>query len=295
MKIIDLVPGTQAWHEYRASRIGASESSILMNIFPFRTPKQLYEEKIFGKRQADSFSMKRGREREQEALKWAEQKLGVMLASRVVEHEEYPWKFATLDGISSDLQTIVEVKWCRQEVHELAKQGEVIDYYFCQVQSQMACTGLPKAYFLSCYQEKGCDPEFILVEVERDQDYIDAMIKEEKKWYLKHLVQMEEPDLQEKDYIVIQDERKEAINNLLIKEWELSEEIKKLEEQKKMIKSQVFNISGECSFSTDLFKATKYKVQGTIDYKAIKELQGVDLEAYRKDGRYQWKISRLHE
>lgn len=290
--LIEIIPGTAEWHEYRSSRIGASDSSAILGISPFKTPRKLYEEKILGKNGIDNFSMKRGRERESEAIKWAEQELGVLLGSRIIQHDEHPWKFATLDGICPEHKTVVEVKWANKQVHELAKQGTIVDYYYSQVQSQIACVGVDKAYFLSCYQEKECDPEFILITCDRDQPYIDDMILKEKEWYINHIVRMEEPNLGDKDHVKVDvDGFDEACKDYI----NLCSQIADLEKKKKDIHSFIQTICDDSSSQSTLFKATKFKVQGSVDYKSIKELEGVNLDLYRKEDRYQWKISGIKE
>lgn len=289
-KMIELIPGTPDWHEYRASRIGASDSSVIMGISPYKTEKQLYDEKIMGVRQADNPSMKRGREREQEAIKWAENYFNTILCSRVIEHNDFPWKFATVDGIDPSGKLVVEVKWASKEVHELAKEGKVVDYYLSQVMSQMACCNVEYMFFLSCYQEKDKPTEFVLVEVYRDEDYIDNMISKEKEWYIKHIVMMEEPELTDRDYEIIESDQFDICCSEYLR---ICKEIAVLEKEKKVMQTLALAITNDRSSKSGSFKATKFKVKGSVDYSSIDILKDVNLDLYRKESREQWKISNI--
>lgn len=288
-KIIDLIVGSKEWLDYRRSKITASQSSIILGINPWQTPKDLYEEKINGIKQESNNSMARGNLREIEGIKWAENYFGTILTSRTIEHSDYPWKIATVDGISPCGKIVVEIKWANKEVHELAKQGTVIDYYYSQVQSQIVCCDAKEAWFLSCYQDKNSPAEFVLAYVPRDQDYIDDMIAKEKEWYTKHIVMMEDPELTDKDYEVIENDQFDMCCGEYLR---LCKEITVLEKQKKEMQTMALTISNNRSCKSGSFKATKFKVKGSIEYSAIPELEMLDLNLYRKESREQWKITK---
>jgi len=292
-KIIDLCSGSQEWLDYRRKGIGASDSAVVLGISPFKTPHQLYEDKLYGATVLMNSSMQRGLDREKEAVKWLENYFKTYLCSRLIQHAEYEWKFATVDAIDSKGQILVEIKWANAGVHALAKKGEVIDYYMAQVQSQMECCGLDKAYFLSCYQQKDCEVEFILVEVLRDKTYIDNLIFAESNFYQRCMVEMNPPDLVEKDY--------EHVNDNLSWDYHCSEylrinqQIAELKKEKEVHTECILAMTRERNSRSEAFKASKFKVKGSVDTKALYESYKIDdevLERFRKEGREQWRITK---
>lgn len=297
-KIIDLLAGSQEWLDYRRSKITASQSSIILGINPWQTPKDLYEEKINGIKQESNSSMVRGLSREIEGIKWAEKHFGTIFSSRTIEHDEHPWKCATVDGIDPTGKLVIEIKFANGKVHELAKEGKVIDYYYSQVQSQISCCDVEEAWFLSCFQHRDARLqysddswlEFTLVHVKRDQDYIDNMISKEKEWYIKHIVMMEEPELTDADYETIENDQFDQCCSEYLR---ICKEIAALEKKKKEMHTMALTITNNRSSKSESFKATKFKVKGSVDYSSVDALKHVNLDMYRKEGREQWKISSI--
>lgn len=287
MRYVNLVIGSKEWLEFRKTRIGASDSAAILGISPFATPYQLWEQKILGVSQTINSSMKRGIDREEEGRRYAEEKLGVLFEPKMVLHHEFDWKFCTLDGIDMLGNHLLEVKWANKEVHSLASKGVVIDYYFAQCQSQMSCTGVDKMWFLSCYQ-KDLYPEFILVEVKRDNLFIEKMIEKEKEFY-QCIVNKTPPALIEKDYVKLEDSL--WIDQLCSEYQMIIEEEKMIKSKKEEIIEQIKKV--QKNSKTNLFKITKSFRKGVIDYEKIPELQGVNLENYRKESIEVWKISKI--
>lgn len=292
MKYIDLVIGSEAWKNYRRNGIGASEVSAVMGINPFLTTYQLWEQKVYGIEQSDNPAMKRGREREYEALEYAKKTLGIELKPRMIEHPEYPFLFSTLDGIDIFGEIAVEIKFANAKVHSAAKMGQVIEYYYPQIQSQLACTGLKSMYFLSCHGE-GLDTDFVMIEVKRDDLFIEKMIEKEKEFYEKYLLPKEPPPLCDKDYAQIEDDKKSLFDELMNQYTKFSEQKKEAEENLEKIKSELILLSDGKNCKTDSFKATKFRVKGSVEYQKIPELQNVNLELYRKESREQWRFSKI--
>ncbi len=287
-KVIELVIGSQEWLDYRREKIGASQSSAILGISPFQTPLELYNEKIHGMKKDFSFSMQRGLEREKEALDWAEIELGVSLRPKIVEHTN-EWKFATLDGVSEDFQTAVEVKWAKREVHELAKQGKVIDYYYPQLQSQMFCLGIKEMHFLSCYEEKGQLPDFFMIKIKMDEEFINMMLKEEEIFYTDNFIRRIPPDPMEKDYIPV---HKDFMFDMLCdRDKEFADKIKVLEEQRSEIRNQIIDICRGHNSKSSQYKVTKSYIKGRVDYD--KACEGIDIEKFRKPGSESWRISKI--
>jgi len=290
MKFIDnLEIGSEAWLEFRKSGIGASESSAVLGLSKYKTRLQLWDEKVNGTKQKMNSAMQRGNDREAEARFWFELEYDVQLEPKMVQHETLPWKYATLDGISENGQTVVEIKWCNAGVHSEARQGKVAELYYPQVQSQLACTGLDFMYFLSCSEEFGV-VDYQIVVVNRDNAFIENLIEQEKAFYAL-MVNKIPPEICDRDY-----ERPKnmlTFNNSCEMYEVLSLEIKLMSEKRDAVKKDIMSASGNRNCSSTRYKATKSVLQGRIDYTAVKELEGVDLMPYRKASSESWRITGL--
>lgn len=292
MKIIDLAVGSLDWHAYRADRIGASDSAAILGISPFKTALGLYEEKVLGKTQPDNSAMKRGREREQEALDWAMKELDCYLKPQIVE-SDLGWKFATLDGFGrkNSFDVAIEIKWANKEVHALAKQNTVIDYYYSQVQSQIFCCDIDSMYFLSCYQVGKHDVDYVIFKVERDDRYIAKMLRAEKAFYFDHLIPQIPPSPSDRDHVEI---KNDFIFDMLCKsDIEYGEKIKLLEKEREDIKEKLRDLIHDKSSKSGQYKITKSFRKGSIDYDAIEVIKEIDLDKYRKPGTETWKVTKL--
>ena len=292
MKFIhNLEIGSEAWKEWRRSRIGASDSAAILGISRYKTRLQLWEEKVLRKDQFINRAMQRGTDRESEARFWFELEYDVQLEPKMVQHPTLPWKYCTLDGLSENSKIAVEIKWCNAGVHSEARQGKVAGLYYPQVQSQLACTGLDFMYFLSCSEEFGV-VDYQIVVVNRDNAFIENLIEQEKVFY-ELMVNKIPPEICDRDY-----ERPKnmlTFNNSCEMYEVLSSEIKKLSEQRDAVKKDIMSASGNSNCSSTRYKATKSVLQGRVDYSTVKELEGVDLSPYRKLGYDTWRITAIKQ
>jgi putative phage-type endonuclease len=291
MKFIDLQQGSKEWIEYRRTRIGASDSPVILGVSPFKTPFGLYEEKVYGKSVRLNEAMKRGTRREDEARLWLCHHFDMQFVPRIVEHKDHEWKFASLDALSYNNLFLVEIKWANSIVHSLAKKDQVVDYYYPQIQSQLACTGLDRGYFLSCFESPDHPLEFILVEVKRDNLFIEKMIEKEKEFYQRCIVEMQPPDMMDADYEHVKDNL--HFDYRCAEYHRISKEIAALEKEKKSHYDAIIEMSSGRSCRSEAFKATKFTVKGNIEYGKIPQLKDVNLESFRKETREQWRIGKV--
>ena len=177
--MIQLQQGTESWHAFRRSRVGASEAPIILGESPFRTKLELWEEKV-GIRdpQPINSSMRRGMMLEGPARRCYEEMTGIDVVDAIKVSEQYSWMFASLDGISLDQKTIVEIKCTSKKNHELAKNGQIPSYYMPQVQHQIYVCGLDSCHYFSYDGISG-----VLVIVPRDDKYISNLLEMEKEFY----------------------------------------------------------------------------------------------------------------
>jgi putative phage-type endonuclease len=84
----------------------------------------------------------------------------------VVESSEFLFLGASLDGITDDGKAILEIK-CGVKSHEMAKNGEIPEYYLCQIQHQLICTRAEKCFYFSYQSEQ----DFVMIEVLPEKDF----------------------------------------------------------------------------------------------------------------------------
>lgn len=177
--MMQYVQGSEKWHAFRRKGIGASDAPILAGVSPFRTRLELWEEKV-GIRdpQPVNSSMRRGMMLEGPARICYEEMTGIDVVDAIKVSAEYPFIFASLDGISLDQKTIVEIKCTSKKNHELARHGQIPAYYMPQIQHQIYVCGVDSCDYFSYDGNNG-----IRVIVPRDDLYISKLLNMEKEFY----------------------------------------------------------------------------------------------------------------
>lgn len=174
-----MIQGSEEWLSIRNQHIGASDAPIIMGVSPWKTVIDLWEEKIF---QPDSnrssFIQRRGLYLEDYAREYFYLVTGKEVFPKVIFSFQYEWLMASLDGISADGKTLVEIKCPGKKDHELAIKGQVPEKYYPQLQHQLRVCELDHMFYLSFDGQKG-----IILDVYRDEAYIDVMIEREELFW----------------------------------------------------------------------------------------------------------------
>jgi putative phage-type endonuclease len=301
MIIKDYTQGSLEWLEMRKTHIMASDAPVIMGMSPWSTPLQLWEEKLGLKEPfSGNFATQRGTELEPLALEAYNNHTGNGASPCVVFSEETPWMGASLDGLSKCGKIVVEIKCPGKKNHNLAAFGKIPPEYFAQLQHQLYTSGNNMLHYFS-YSEESC----YLIEVLRDEVFIKKMLEAEKKFW-DMLNNFESPEM-------MKDDIKKKFVQVSCAEWsEISEEVKvilvekkALKEQESSLKSQLKHLEArEAKLKAILVAISKgenaegngIKLEltsrkGLVDYSIIPELEGVDLEKYRKPSSESWKVS----
>lgn len=178
MKIIQgIEQNTDEWRLWRNNHIGASDASIILGLNPWRTPLQLWEEKVLGWEVKSNANMKRGQEMENDARFSYESLKGNLFPAMVAECSLFPYISASFDGYNLELKKGLEIK-CGYHSHKLAQINEIPEYYIAQLQHQMWVGELQEMDYYSFNGKEG-----ILITIERDEDFIENMINKEIEFY----------------------------------------------------------------------------------------------------------------
>jgi len=176
---------TPEWKEWRKTKIGASDAAGVMGLSPWTSPHQLYEEKL-GLRPEKYMSdaMIKGHNLEERARVCYEIETGLFIYPTVKIHPAWDFLIASLDGITLDGKTIVEIKCPGQKTISMAEKGEIPIHYQCQMQHQMFVTELDSCdYFV--YEEvyDGIIQNTWRITVARDEKFIAEMVTAELEFY----------------------------------------------------------------------------------------------------------------
>ena len=186
MKIIELEQRTPAWDEFRLNKISATMAAPILDLCPYKSRYDLWKEAT-GLKERDPMNsfMQRGIELEDVARKKIEEQTGIVFPPFVVQHDDYDWMIASLDGLNQEKKIVLEIKCPGKTSMEVARSGKIPANYYAQMQHQMAVTGYSICYYYVFDGENGTK-----MEVERCDYFIENMIKEEKKFY-ESMVNME--------------------------------------------------------------------------------------------------------
>lgn len=270
----DLKQGTPEWLDWRRKHITASDAPVLMQVSKWTTPYQLFLNKAgLGESKPVSESMRRGLEIEPIALMEVEALLNTQLAPAVLQHPGIAWMGASLDGYNAKEGRVIEIKLANVDDHECASSGNVPVHYYPQLQHQMLVAGVSRMYYYS-YRPNGS----VLLEVKRDNDYCNRLLDTEFKFW-DRLQACEAPEMTDKDYF-----RQDSDEWIYLAKMAIETQncIKMQEAVLEECKTALERLAEGKSCVGGGIKFAKTTRRGVIDYKAIPELEKVNLEHYRK-------------
>lgn len=277
-----LTQNTPEWLEFRRDKLGASDAPIILGVSPWKTPYDLWIEKLGLSKPYMNDAMKRGHDLEDTARFEFELQNTFSVSPKVLVHPEYEWMIASLDGISEDGKKIVEIKCPGKQDHSQALSGEVPEKYYPQLQHQIEVAGVDEAYYFSW-----TTGSFVTLIIERDDAYIKNMIEKEKEFYA-CLQELTPPPLGNKDYA----QRNDGLWQEVSERWRSAKEhLSALEKTEKELRETLIHLAADKNCIGAGVKVLKTARRGSIDYREIPELSGVDLEQYRKANITCWRVT----
>jgi hypothetical protein len=182
--------------------------------------------------------------------------------------------FASLDGADLEKRVLLEIKsTASRKILSEVEAGAVPRIYFEQIQYQLFVTGFDRALLVVVNSSNGERYEFA---VTPDVDRFPAIVAAAEQFF-REVEQRRTTAASLGD-----DTRAQRLRQVcgLIKV--LEDEAKKLEDEKKFLADQLLCAYKATSLSSDFLKIEICERAGSVDYRAIPELAGVDLERYRK-------------
>lgn len=203
-------------------------------------------------------------------------------------HPEYDWLGATPDGLVGD-DAVVEIKcpWAkRNDNPPIFKTIKEQPHYYAQQQVEMACAGRTHCHF---YQWTPYGDEHVLISY--SPEWFLVTLPKLEAFYQAYLVEREMPNAQRYLEPKHQKQSNSFIVDLVNAYKGLSEGIKNLEQQKKDLLAEIIERCGERDSDISGHKLTKVTRKGSVNYKKIPELDGVDLDPYRANDSTYWSLT----
>lgn len=284
IKSPDIEDRTPEWFRWRDKGIGASDTPIILGLSEYKTCYELWLEKT-GQVDRDfktSPQAERGIALEPIARERYEMETGNKMEVIKFEMENPYYMRASLDGWNAEKRIVLEIKCPKAAHHKMATEGKVPEVYFWQMQHQMLVASAVMGHYYSFDGEDG-----VLVEVPPDFEAQEKILKVCGDFWLK-VVHKDPPPLTAKDFHVTKEKSVCTLTNTWV-------ELKKhLEVAKRAEKEAREKLIAKMKHQNNICEGVKIQQiirKGDVQYKMIPELEGVDLDKYRKDPTTYWKLT----
>jgi putative phage-type endonuclease len=283
MKIIELEQGSPEWLSWRKTVITATDCPAILGSSPWSTVYKCWQRKLgLIEEQKSNEAMERGKRLEPEARAQFIERYNIDMVPAVVESTEFDFLGASLDGISTLGDSILEIKCGSSKLHDMALRGEIPAYYMDQMQHQLLVTDAAMCFYYSYNGNDG-----ICIEVLPDPTFKETFMPKARDFW-RCVAFAEAPALQPSDY---KDMSEEPSWGSFAKEYSnLCSQIRVLEDIKEGYRKKLITLCGDENCTGGGIKVMKTVVRGRVDYDVIPEIQGVNLEKYRKQSSSSWRI-----
>lgn len=298
MARVELEQGTEKWLQWRRDKITASRIAQLMGLSPYGTPYQLWEEMTGRKEPAKTNdNMLYGQRMEPLIRAFWEFQTGNKYTPACYEHPEIHYLAASLDGIDCHEEGILEIKTCNREVFELAKTGNVVDYYLVQMQLQLMC--VPTARYVHAIFANGIKDEKILpdniahIVVYPNKDLQEDILQAAFN-FCKLLSSDTPPPYSDRDYIYLGNDP--AFVDLEKEYIRCAGELKVAKGAEEEARKRLIFACNERNTQGDFVRIQKITREGAIDWNTLTDdynIQDEDIESYRKKPVEYFKISTI--
>lgn len=171
----------EEFHSQRRKGIGSSDAPVLMGVSPWKTLRELYEEKISTEiKDQDNWAMQRGRELEPVARDIYEIEIGVIMPPGLKKHKRFNYFLANVDGYNEEKQYGIEIKCPGRADLALADEGIIPTKYIPQIQWQMLVTGAKFWHYVS-YDGKA---KIKIINVEQNLSYQKQLIARARVFWM---------------------------------------------------------------------------------------------------------------
>jgi len=272
------------WLKERQKGIGGTDVAAIFGLNPWKTPVQVWEEKIstLPVEQEDTPAMRAGRKLEKAIAEWFSEETGLAIekAEDLIKHKKYPILLANPDYfyLDGDKKGVLEIKTASRRSFD-NWDDEIPVYYWTQIQHYMYVCDLKKGKFAVLVGGR----DFRIIDVERDEEWLEIAVPKLLEWWDKHVNKKIPPDpTSDEDWNIIYPKSKPI-------EIEASEVVFKLVEEWKKIKAKISELKAhkeelEFQIKTVMKEAEilKYKGLPIISWKTS-ERSYFDTKQFKED------------
>ena len=275
-RIERLQQNTAEWHRWRQQGLGASDAPVIMGEAAFKTPRMLWSIKT-GRMQeeAPGPAARRGRELERLARRIYEQEVGIQMEPLCLVHDQLEWMRASLDGLSFDGSTGTRDQMPHKCARPVSRSTGKCASTVLRAAAARA-RGLGGGKEIHYWSFDGSAGR--LVRVCPDREYQKRLLDAEAAfWQLVRENVWPEPAGGELDLSAAPKWRQVALR---YREAKVRLETAAAEEQKlRAMLGSLATARRTFGCGVELLRSSR---RGAVDYTAIPELRGVNLEPYRK-------------
>lgn len=175
----------QEWLELRRKLgVGGSDAAAVLGFNPYKSAYELWAEKTGKLPEFEgNLTTEVGSYLEDFVAKLFEKETGkkVRRKNRILVNDEYPFAFGDVDRVVVGESAVLEIKTTNSfPVMRKVKNGEFPEQWYAQVVHYMAVGGFKKAYLAVLINCR----EFKWFELERDEGEINALMNEEKAFWV---------------------------------------------------------------------------------------------------------------
>lgn len=275
---IYLEQGSADWLAHRQQYRNASETPAVMGASPWMTPYQLWELRTGRRQQEVTYPMERGLRLERPARAAYEALTGRVVQPITLVEGDYS---ASLDGLTFDGSLLLEIKspvrGAGSTLWEQVSQGEVPEHYRLQVQHQLMVSGAEQAELFVYDEDLG---KGIALPIHPDPASHEA-IRAAWDRFMPHIEEDTPPELTERDRLVRDDPAWLAAAEAFAQRKSALDAAKAELDQ---ARSALLELADHPGVTGGGVTVTRYFKKGAVDYRKAATDAGVDLEAYRKAG-----------
>jgi putative phage-type endonuclease len=271
--VVQLTQGSQEWLDYRLTMRNASETAAVLSVSPWCTPYQLWLQKTGRSQTKANAAMQRGTDLEPAARAAYETETGIIVQPLVLQDGLYS---ASLDGMTLEGDLIVEIK-CPFKGQDSSlwrevKAGHVPDHYAAQVQHQLMVSGAALAHLYVFDGHQG------LLRPIEPIDHAFDRIREGWQAFQVFLDTDTPPPLTDADTVIREDADWVTAANAFAQAKQAADLADAAVTQ---ARDALVTLARHPKEQGAGVAVTRFWKAGAVNYKAVPELKGVNLEAYR--------------
>ena len=282
--LVKLQQGSPEWLAHRQQFRNASETPAVMGVSPWMTPYQLWSIRT-GRvpPQETTAPMAHGQAMEPAARAAYEQITENVMVPQVMTDGAYS---ASLDGITLSGLIVLEVK-CpfkmqQSELWKSVQQGVIPEYYRLQMQHQLMVSGASIAHLWVFDGKQG-----LLLEV-LPENLTWQRIRKEWETFQKYLDTDTAPPLTDRDTLQRDDSAWKLAAGLYVDAKRGADDAAASLEK---ARERLVGLASHPSEAGAGVTVTRYWKAGSVEYKKVPMLTGVDPESYRGVGRTEVRVS----